>query len=100
MAEKRTSDSSVVDVSSERADLSYPSPIERYEKDQLRAEVRSTSRRAVLTPAERDAYILAKSGKKQVLKRRFGLLSVSGLATATMVTWESVVTNLSLGLAK
>ena len=53
-----------------------------------------------LSQTDRDEYVLAKLGKRQVLKRRFNQLSLTGLATATMISWEGVLCDLSLGLAK
>lgn len=66
-----------------------------------------TPSRAHAAP-DRDAYVLARSGKKEVLKvrtecptrelelillskRRFGLFSMSSLAIAGMVSWEGVI---------
>lgn len=64
----------------------------------------------------RDALELARAGKKQALKRRFGLTSMIGLSCTIMGTWEAILlyvakaridgnsltssSNLGLGLAK
>ncbi|KAJ5082150.1 hypothetical protein N7532_011193 [Penicillium argentinense] len=39
-----------------------------------------------------DQAALARLGKKQVLKRRFGFLSIVGFAMAELITWETVLT--------
>ena len=39
-----------------------------------------------------DEQALARLGKKQVLKRRFGFLSIVGFAMAELITWETVLT--------
>ncbi|KAJ6151601.1 hypothetical protein N7470_007198 [Penicillium chermesinum] len=39
-----------------------------------------------------DTQALARLGKKQVLKRRFGFFSIVGFAMAELITWETVVT--------
>ncbi|CAF9941995.1 hypothetical protein IMSHALPRED_003142 [Imshaugia aleurites] len=39
----------------------------------------------------RDEQTLARLGKKQVLKRRFGFLSLIGFSCTILVTWESVL---------
>ncbi|KAH7120739.1 amino acid/polyamine transporter I [Dendryphion nanum] len=44
-----------------------------------------------------DRYELARAGKKQVLKRRFGLVSMTGLSCGLMCTWESLLVVLSMG---
>lgn len=55
-------------------------------------------------PAERnnaqtaDSDILASLGKKQVLKRRFGLVSIFGFAICELITWETVLALFSQGL--
>ncbi|KAF8856588.1 amino acid transporter [Acephala macrosclerotiorum] len=55
-------------------------------------------------PAERnnaqnaDSDILALLGKKQVLKRRFGLVSIFGFAMCELITWETVLALFSQGL--
>ncbi|KAJ4359907.1 uncharacterized protein N0V89_000464 [Didymosphaeria variabile] len=40
---------------------------------------------------DRDRYELARVGKQQVLKRRFGLVSMTGLSCGLMCTWESIL---------
>lgn len=39
-----------------------------------------------------DLQALARLGKKQVLKRRFGFFSIVGFAMAELITWETVLT--------
>ncbi|KAE8391712.1 amino acid transporter [Aspergillus alliaceus] len=48
--------------------------------------------------SSRDAYELARVGKREVLKRRFGLTSTVGFACSLMLTWEAVILNIGLGL--
>ncbi|KAI1172930.1 amino acid/polyamine transporter I [Nemania sp. FL0916] len=43
------------------------------------------------TYLERDARDLARLGKSQVLKRRFGFFSIIGFTCCILVTWESVL---------
>ncbi|KAJ5204225.1 uncharacterized protein N7498_005104 [Penicillium cinerascens] len=43
-------------------------------------------------PQSADDQALARLGKKQVLKRRFGFLSIVGFAMAELITWETVLT--------
>ena len=45
-----------------------------------------------------DADVLARLGKKQVLKRRFGLIPMFGFATCELITWETVLALFSQGL--
>lgn len=55
-------------------------------------------------PAERnnegkaDSDVLAKLGKVQVLKRRFGLISIFSFAICELITWETVLALFSQGL--
>ncbi|KAK0513311.1 hypothetical protein JMJ35_004297 [Cladonia borealis] len=39
----------------------------------------------------KDEHALARLGKKQVLKRRFGLLSLFGFSSTILITWETVL---------
>ncbi|KAE8350627.1 amino acid transporter [Aspergillus coremiiformis] len=48
--------------------------------------------------SNQDAYELARVGKREVLKRRFGLTSTVGFACSLMLTWEAVLLNIGLGL--
>jgi amino acid transporter len=43
-------------------------------------------------PESADDQALARLGKKQVLKRRFGFVSIVGFAMAELITWETVLT--------
>jgi len=45
-----------------------------------------------------DSDVLALLGKKQVLKRRFGLISIFGFAMCELITWETVLAIFSQGL--
>ena len=45
-----------------------------------------------------DSEVLALLGKKQVLKRRFGLISIFGFAMCELITWETVLALFSQGL--
>lgn len=42
-------------------------------------------------PEPTDSQTLARLGKQQVLKRRFGFLSIFGFAIAELITWETVL---------
>jgi amino acid transporter len=44
-----------------------------------------------------DTDMLALLGKKQVLKRRFGLISIFGFAMCELITWETVLALFSQG---
>ncbi|GKZ23629.1 hypothetical protein AbraIFM66951_009906 [Aspergillus brasiliensis] len=65
-------------------------------------ELRAPTNRDSGTPSKatfsNDAYELARVGKKEVLKRRFGLTSTVGFACSLMLTWEAVIMNIGLGL--
>lgn len=53
----------------------------------------TASRTAAMMRAEpTDDQALARLGKKQVLKRRFGFVSIVGFAMAELITWETVLT--------
>ena len=45
-----------------------------------------------------DVSVLALLGKKQVLKRRFGFVSIFGFAMCELITWETVLALFSQGL--
>ena len=51
-----------------------------------------------VTKRERDAQVLAKLGKKSVLERRFGLLSIIGFTCTVLVTWEGALILFTTGL--
>ncbi|KAJ5239321.1 choline transport protein [Penicillium chermesinum] len=57
-----------------------------------------TSTKASGDTRDRDAYELARAGKKDVLKRRFSLTSTIGFTCSLMLTWEAIMMNLSVGL--
>ena len=44
-----------------------------------------------------DSETLARLGKKQVLKRRFGFWSIFGFACCELITWETVLALFSQG---
>ncbi|KAI1358922.1 amino acid/polyamine transporter I [Xylaria arbuscula] len=46
-----------------------------------------------------DEQDLSRAGKKQTLKRRFGIISTLGLSTTLMLTWEGVLVYFGFGLA-
>ncbi|KAJ6014961.1 amino acid transporter [Penicillium herquei] len=48
--------------------------------------------------SNKDAYELARVGKKEVLKRRFGLASTVGFASSLMLTWEGVINYMGIPL--
>ncbi|KAI4087694.1 MAG: hypothetical protein LQ339_008836 [Xanthoria mediterranea] len=50
------------------------------------------------TQEERDTLVLAKLGKKSVLKRRFDFLSILGFACTILVTWEGSLILFTTGL--
>lgn len=56
------------------------------------------AQRHIEQKSDSDSDILAILGKKQVLKRRFGLVSIFGFATCELVTWETVLYLFSQGL--
>ncbi|KAF2656096.1 amino acid transporter [Lophiostoma macrostomum CBS 122681] len=58
----------------------------------------SVSESKAASDLDQDRRELARVGKKQVLKRRFGLVSMTGLSCGLMCTWESlIVTKLASG---
>lgn len=46
----------------------------------------------------RDESMMEKGGKRQQLKRNFNLLSIIGLTTTLMITWEGLVNAFQAGL--
>ncbi|PYH89211.1 amino acid transporter [Aspergillus ellipticus CBS 707.79] len=48
--------------------------------------------------SSQDAYELARVGKREILKRRFGLTSTVGFACSLMLTWEAIMLNIGIGL--
>ena len=52
-----------------------------------------------LSPAEtQDESMMARWGKRQQLKRNFSLLSIIGLTTTLMITWEGLINAFQAGL--
>lgn len=52
----------------------------------------------ILSKLHQDTDTLAKLGKKQVLKRRFGFWSLLAFAICELITWETVLALFSQGL--
>lgn len=51
-----------------------------------------------ITKGERDAQVLARLGKKSVLERRFGFLSMLGFTCTILITWEGSLILFTTGL--
>ena len=51
-----------------------------------------------MTKRERDAQMLARLGKKSVLERRFGFLSMLGFTCTILITWEGSLILFTTGL--
>ena len=51
-----------------------------------------------LTKGERDAQVLARLGKKSVLERRFGFLSILAFTCTILITWEGSLVLFTTGL--
>ncbi|KAF2740752.1 amino acid transporter-like protein [Polyplosphaeria fusca] len=49
--------------------------------------------------SRRDESHLSRLGKKQVLKRRFGMVSMLGMSTTLMLTWEGILVYFGSGLS-
>ncbi|RAL08248.1 amino acid transporter [Aspergillus homomorphus CBS 101889] len=62
------------------------------------AEGPPTLHRDNVVLCSRDALELAQVGKREVLKRRFGLASTVGFACSLMLTWEAFLINFGVGL--
>ncbi|CAO2652761.1 Nn.00g021720.m01.CDS01 [Neocucurbitaria sp. VM-36] len=65
--------------------------------DDLRARNKGSISESKGQDFDRDRYELARVGKQQVLKRRFGLVSMTGLSCGLMCTWESLLVIFSIG---
>ena len=54
----------------------------------------------IITPtvSERDRDVLRRLGKKPVLKRNFGFLSILGFASTILIAWEAMLISLQYGL--
>ena len=67
--------------------------------DEVRIETEpSNSEIQPLTNGERDAQVLARLGKKSVLERRFGFLSMLGFTCTILITWEGSLILFTTGL--
>ncbi|KAI1500853.1 amino acid transporter [Biscogniauxia marginata] len=53
---------------------------------------------AITGPSSRDDVALARLGKKPVLKRNFGFLTILGFSTIVLITWEGSLTVFLSGL--
>ena len=51
-----------------------------------------------VTKGERDTQVLARLGKKSVLERRFGFLSILGFTCTILITWEGSLILFTTGL--
>lgn len=51
-----------------------------------------------VTKGERDVQVLARLGKKSVLERRFGFLSILGFTCTILITWEGSLILFTAGL--
>lgn len=77
--------------------------IEMSDQQLFEVDTKSTSiQTAKFAPAlhqfAKDEAVLAKYGKKQQLRRGFGVLPVIGLTSTLMITWESITSTLNNGL--
>ncbi|KAM5381189.1 hypothetical protein ACJZ2D_003105 [Fusarium nematophilum] len=68
-----------------------------YELREIHAEDARPEGRETLSDADRDQ--LARLGKKAVLRRNFGFLTILGFSCAILVTWEGILMNFAPGLA-
>lgn len=51
-----------------------------------------------MTVSERDREILLRLGKKPVLKRNFGFISIFGFASTILIAWETTLMTIQYGL--
>ena len=63
-----------------------------------RGHLRHTKSVGFPLPQTRDESVMAKWGKRQQLNRNFTLLSIIGLTTTLMITWEGIVNAFQAGL--
>ncbi|KAI9681716.1 MAG: hypothetical protein M1822_007068 [Bathelium mastoideum] len=70
---------------------------EQYLHKRSNASVQGLERIDVVDEADQDRVELARAGKKQVLKRNFGLVSMTGFSCGLMCTWEGMLTAFVLG---
>lgn len=73
-------------------DEPHTSDRDRMEKRPYHSDVQQ------VTKAERDAHVLARLGKKSVLERRFGFLSIFGFTCTILITWEGSLILFTTGL--
>ena len=76
----------------ELTDGAHPIDKDRMEKRPYRSDIQP------VTKAERDAQVLARLGKKSVLERRFGFLSILGFTCTILITWEGSLILFTTGL--
>lgn len=70
----------------------YPTDQERMEKGPFHSDIQPVIK------GERDAQVLARLGKKSVLERRFGFLSIFGFICTILITWEGSLILFTTGL--
>ncbi|KAF1843337.1 amino acid transporter [Cucurbitaria berberidis CBS 394.84] len=71
--------------------------LQTFEDDVFRTRAKGSISETKGQDFDRDRYELARVGKQQVLKRRFGLVSMTGLSCGLMCTWESLLVIFSIG---
>ena len=70
----------------------HPTDEGRMEKGPFNSDIQP------VTKGERDAQVLARLGKKSVLERRFGFLSMLGFTCTILITWEGSLILFTTGL--
>ncbi|KAF2824244.1 amino acid transporter [Ophiobolus disseminans] len=71
--------------------------LQSFDEDGLRTRGKGSVSGSKGQDFDRDRYELARVGKQQVLKRRFGLVSMTGLSCGLMCTWESLLVIFAIG---
>ncbi|EDU44363.1 PotE Amino acid transporter [Pyrenophora tritici-repentis] len=71
--------------------------LQTFDDDSLRVRGKNSVSDSKGQGFDRDRYELARVGKEQVLKRRFGLVSMTGLSCGLMCTWETLLVIFSIG---
>ncbi|CAD6586199.1 MAG: hypothetical protein ASARMPRED_002470 [Alectoria sarmentosa] len=70
----------------------HPTDQDRMEKGPYHSDILPVAN------GERDAQVLARLGKKSVLERRFGFLSILGFTCTILITWEGSLILFTTGL--
>ena len=70
----------------------FPAEKDRLEKGPYHSDIQP------VTMGERDVQVLARLGKKSVLERRFGFLSILGFTCTILITWEGSLILFTTGL--